>query len=65
MFGRTMGNGVVMSVIETLLEKRIVAERFEVLEDVIVADVEDVDEVDRAHRVQKRETGFQLEVVHL
>lgn len=65
MFGRTMGNSVVMSVIETLLEKRIVAERFEVLEDVNVADVEDVDEVDRAHRVQKRETGFQLEVVHL
>lgn len=65
MFGRTMGNGVVMSVIETLLEKRVVAECFEVLEDVNVADVEDVDEVDRAHRVQKRETGFQLEVVHL
>lgn len=65
MFGRTMGNGVVMSVIETLLEKRVVAERFEVLEDVNVADVEDVNEVDRAHRVQKRETGFQLEVVHL
>lgn len=60
-----MGNGVVMSVIEALLEKRVVAERFEVLEDVNVADVEDVDEVDRAHRVQKRETGFQLEVVHL
>ena len=54
-----------MSVIETLLEKRVVAERFEVLEDVNVADVEDVNEVDRAHRVQKRETGFQLEVVHL
>ena len=65
LLGRTVGNGVVATVVETLLEERVVAERFEVFEDVDVADVEDVDEVDRTDGVKKRKTGLQLELVHL